>query len=254
MWSTAITRSPSPSNARPKSALCKRTASLTTSGCVAPHASLMFFPFGRSFNTMTVAPSRANTSGATSLIAPLAQSNTTRMLAKAKTGNSPTMWDAYSPIKSTCVAEAEGTAAEPVMCDSIASCCASLNFTPPLANSFTPLSKYGLCDAVIAALAQPRFAARNAIAGVGTTPSSSTDTPPASNPLASAVSICFPDSRVSRPIRTLVTPSSRAATNPSSATYCSVSSVKATPRTPSVPNRSIVYTHIRAKNIARTNE
>jgi hypothetical protein len=29
--------------------------------------------------------------------------------------------------------------------------------------------------------------------------------------------------------------------------------VKATPRTPSVPNRSIVYTHIRATNIARTN-
>ena len=78
VWSTAMARSASPSKARPSSAWCSTTAKESWVGSVEPHFSLMFSPSGASCNAVTQAPSSANTHGAISLAAPLAQSMTMR--------------------------------------------------------------------------------------------------------------------------------------------------------------------------------
>ncbi len=75
-WSTATSRSASPSRARPRSAPSFKTASARASGCVEPHASLMLEPSGSPAITLTVAPRRSRTPGATSQPAPFAQSIT----------------------------------------------------------------------------------------------------------------------------------------------------------------------------------
>jgi len=64
---TAMTRSASPSNARPAAAPEDRTACRSPSGWVEPHASLMLVPSGASLITTTSAPAARSTSGATSL-------------------------------------------------------------------------------------------------------------------------------------------------------------------------------------------
>ena len=78
VWSTAMTRSASPSNASPRSAWCSTTARDSCVGSVDPHRSLMFAPSGLSCSAVTRAPRSASTHGAISLAAPLAQSMTMR--------------------------------------------------------------------------------------------------------------------------------------------------------------------------------
>ena len=54
-----MSRSASPSKARPSSRPAAATVSARRSGCVEPHPSLMFVPFGASKRTVTSAPSAA---------------------------------------------------------------------------------------------------------------------------------------------------------------------------------------------------
>ena len=61
--STAITRSASPSKAKPMFAPAAVTAARSSSGCVEPHASLMFEPSGAACSTSTSAPTRAQRRG-----------------------------------------------------------------------------------------------------------------------------------------------------------------------------------------------
>src|SRR5690349_684540 len=77
-------------------------------------------------------------------------------------------------------------------------------------------------------------------------PASSTLTPSAAAPAASADSSSGPDARVSRPITRRSTSSTRAAARPSASTYSGVSSLLATPRTPSVPNRKLMSSALRS--------
>ena len=114
------------------------------------------------------------------------------------------------------------------------------SFVPPAAKSFTPLSANGLWEAVITAAATDSDCAIRATAGVGSTPSSSTSTPSAAKPATSAASSSGPERRVSRPMTMRGPPSTRAAARPRASAYSTVSSVFATPRTPSVPNRSVM--------------
>ena len=116
---------------------------------------------------------------------------------------------------------------------------ASSSLRPPAANSLTPLSANGLCDAVIIAAGARRTTLARAIAGVGTTPASRTVAPAAVSPSARACSNAGPLSRVSRPMIHSPAPSTSAAARPSSVTNAVVSSVCATPRTPSVPKRTV---------------
>ena len=64
VWSTAMSRSASPSKARPASAPASTTARRSASGWVAPQRSLMLQPSGWSLMTVTSAPRRSNASGA----------------------------------------------------------------------------------------------------------------------------------------------------------------------------------------------
>ena len=81
--STAIRRSASPSNARPRSSPAADTVSARRSGWVEPQPSLMFVPSGDAKRTVTSAPSERNSSGATWLAEPLAQSIPIRSPANA---------------------------------------------------------------------------------------------------------------------------------------------------------------------------
>ncbi len=79
VWSTATSRSASPSRARPIVAPRARPPRRPTrSGWVDPHPSLMLVPSGSQAMASTVAPRRSRTTGAMAEAAPLAQSTTTR--------------------------------------------------------------------------------------------------------------------------------------------------------------------------------
>src|SRR5262245_55920750 len=99
-----------------------------------------------------------------------------------------------------------------------------------------PLSPNGLCEAEITA---PASVAANATAGVGATPRSSIETPSLAKPAHNAACNIGPEIRVSRPTAIVDAPSTRAAARPSASTSSGVRSTLATPRTPSVPNRSV---------------
>ena len=64
-WSIITTRSPSPSKAIPKSALCFKVASLMVLGCVEPTSRLILNPSGSLPIAITSAPSSENILGAT---------------------------------------------------------------------------------------------------------------------------------------------------------------------------------------------
>ena len=85
----------------------------------------------------------------------------------------------------------------------------------------------------------PARCARNAIAGVDATPSDVTRAPSATKPRVRSASMRGPDSRVSRPTRNVVG-ADHPRRGPARARRPSgdVRSVSASPRTPSVPNRS----------------
>ena len=75
--STASTRSPSPSKAKPTACPPLTTASASASTCVEPQPALMLRPSGASAIAVTRAPRRRKASGAARWVAPLAQSSTT---------------------------------------------------------------------------------------------------------------------------------------------------------------------------------
>src|SRR3954447_4918291 len=102
-----------------------------------------------------------------------------------------------------------------------------------------PLSRYGLCDALMtAARSKPRVAMSSGAAGVGRTPPRKTSPPADATPAASAASSISPLSRVSRitSTRGVSVPDCSVAARPSFTARSAVSSSPATPRTPSVPN------------------
>ena len=84
-----MTRSASPSKARPRSAPCATTSRASSPGSVEPHLSLMFAPSGASDSAVTCAPRSANTRGAMALAAPLAQSTTRRSPLEAPPSERP---------------------------------------------------------------------------------------------------------------------------------------------------------------------
>ena len=90
VWSTATSRSASPSSARPTSAPLATTAAPTRSGWVDPQPSLMLVPSGSRAMASTVAPRRSRTRGATDEAAPLAQSTTTRIPASERPSRAAT--------------------------------------------------------------------------------------------------------------------------------------------------------------------
>ena len=92
VWSTATSRSASPSRARPTSASWASTAAATNSGWVEPQPSLMLVPSGSQATATTVAPSRSRTIGAMREAAPLAQSTTTFIPARARPSRAATRW------------------------------------------------------------------------------------------------------------------------------------------------------------------
>ena len=82
----------------------------------------------------------------------------------------------------------------------MASSTASANLNPSAPKSLMPLSAQGLCEAEMTTPAwNPCVLARNATAGVVTTPALSTMAPAWRRPSASVAAIHGPDSRVSRP-------------------------------------------------------
>src|SRR6476646_3252070 len=90
-------------------------------------------------------------------------------------------------------------------------------------------------------MTRPRSAAPDATTcatvGVGTTPSSRTCAPSAANPAAAAASSISPDGRVSRPMATVLPPSTRTALRATASASSGVrTSPLASPRIPSVPN------------------
>ena len=120
---------------------------------------------------------------------------------------------------------------------SMRSSTSSGSLRPPGANSLMPLSAKGLCEAeIIAPAHRLGRGRRRPPPASGTTPRSSTSTPSAAKPAASAASSRGPEMRVSRPTTTRSPPSTRAAARPRARVSSGVSSVLATPRTPSVPN------------------
>src|SRR3954447_16061960 len=102
-----------------------------------------------------------------------------------------------------------------------------------------PLSRYGLCDALMtAARSKPRVAMSSGAAGVGRTPPRKTAPPAEATPAARAASSISPLSRVSRITRTrgVSAPDCSVAARPIFRARSAVNSSPATPRTPSVPN------------------
>ena len=112
----------------------------------------------------------------------------------------------------------------------------SSSLRPPGAKNLMPLSPKGLCDAEIMAAATPSALDRWATPGVGSTPMSTTDAPSDARPALSAAASSGPDRRVSRATSQRPAPMARTAARPSETASSGVSSVLATPRTPSVPN------------------
>ena len=117
---------------------------------------------------------------------------------------------------------------------------ASSSFSPSASRTLRPLSSAGLCEAetMIPAASSPS-AARNASAGVGTTPTTWTVTPRLVAPAAIAATNMSPERRVSWP--TTIEPpgptSRCAVARPSANAVVGLRSTLATPRMPSVPNR-----------------
>src|SRR5215213_10231686 len=124
--------------------------------------------------------------------------------------------------------------------DSTAASTSSGSLRPPGAKSLMPLSAKRLCEAEIMAPGTPSASEMKATPGVGRTPRRCTATPSAAKPAARAASRRGPEMRVSRPTTTRSPPSTRAAARPRARESSGVSSVLATPRMPSVPNRSVI--------------
>ena len=98
--STASIRSPSPSNAIPRSYPPTPTAERSIARSVAPQPALMFVPSGAFASAVTSAPSRSNTPGAIAEYAPLAQSTAIRRPVRSEPKCSTTC-STYPPVASS---------------------------------------------------------------------------------------------------------------------------------------------------------
>ena len=101
-----------------------------------------------------------------------------------------------------------------------------------VSKNFTPLYSGGLCDAV---MTTPRSRPSSATAGVGTTPASTAEPPADATPRANASSSSSPEPRVSRPTKTRPPPDQSADALPRRSTSSTVMNSPTMPRTPSVP-------------------
>jgi hypothetical protein len=165
----------------------------------------MLRPFGVWWIVVTSAPARTKVAGATSLIAPFAQSSTMCNDASDRCPwrSARTRCSTYRSIapatlssKPPCVAAGAAAAMRSPSLASMASSTSSLNFVPPGAKILTPLSVHGLCDAVMTAAGTLMRCDQYATAGVGSTPRSYTLAP---RPAAKASDSSWLDARVSRP-------------------------------------------------------
>src|SRR6478609_2672369 len=211
----------------------------------------MFNPSGLPPMTTTSAPARRYTSGARSDAAPCAQSTTTRS-PPSGLGVAMSRWSRYRRSASTArvirptpspIGNGEGASIRA----SMASSTASSSLSPPAAKILMPLSGIALCEAEITTpRSAPISTVRNATAGVGNTPSSSTSTPAEARPAATAASSISPLARGSRPMTAVglapetasaarAAMSTRAAEVARRSASSGVRSALARPRTPSVP-------------------
>ena len=216
VWSTATSRSASPSRARPTSAPLATTSAASDSGWVEPQPSLMLVPSGSYGDGVARRrPGARRTSGATAEAAPLAQSTTTRMpvevapLEHLRPGGRCSRRRASGSADSRPDAVAGGgrgrgpsAARTRSSSSSTAASVASGSLSPPAAKSLTPLSAKGLCEAEMTAAgtAALRPSARPP-PGVGRTPRSTTSAPSLASPADRAAWSSGPERRVSRPTR-----------------------------------------------------
>ena len=210
--------------------------------------------------TVTSAPARRKASGATTDVAPFAQSATIfRPFSgvgcdfSGPTGAmAETRWSMYRLV-AVAVSWLTRPTPAPVgrsqswpSTASISSSLVSGSLKPPRAKNLMPLSGIGLWDAEITApISTLSTDVRYATPGVGMMPASITSKPPADMPADNAAARKSPETRVSRPTsarRRLSnslrssSPSTRTAASPKSSASCAVKSLFANPRTPSVPN------------------
>ena len=164
----------------------------------------MLMPSGSAPITVTRAPASVNTSGDTPAAAPWAQSSTTcrpsRSSRHACRAGAPRSGP-RRPRNGGCDRPRTPVGASLVDASacSMRSSTSSGSLVPPCAKNLIPLSAAGLCDAdTITPKSALMSAMRNAAAGVGMTPASSTSTPELARPADTAAAMNSPDTRVSR--------------------------------------------------------
>ena len=249
-WSTAMTRSASPSKASPRSAWCATTARASSPGSVEPHLSLMFAPSGASCSALTSAPSPASTRGAMALAAPLAQSTTmcrpsrrrpsrvaaeVRLVELDRTGVGA---DTAHAVAGRAAGRAVRVGQQRVELALDLALDLDRQLRPQQAEQLDPVVGEGVVrgrdDGAgrLAGLAprrpRPGWAARRG---------RSTSAPSAARPAEKAAWRSGPERRVSRPTTNVGAGRTRAAARPRASASSGVSSSFATPRTPSVPKR-----------------
>ena len=178
-WSTAITRSPSPSKASPMAAPRSTTAAARPTRRGRPATFVDVAPVGRVVDHDHVGAERERTPPARHRSSPRWRSRARpatrpatacrspdgrRTAERRATWSSRSAWGrraAYRPSTAPSAASIDDSTP-------------SVSFVPPAAKIFTPLSPHGLCDAVMTAAGTPRCCDQYATAGVGTTPRSTT--------------------------------------------------------------------------------
>ena len=228
------------------------------SGCVEPQSALMLRPSGSALSTTTSAPSgpqrtRAGVErGAVRAVEHDAQARE-RVAPRARRSTCATYSRAAIAVRPLDGRGRSGADARIVASScSMRASTSSGSLRPPGASSFTPLSDHGLWLAEITAAAAPSTCARNATPGVDSTPTAIDPRPfGARAPATSAASMrgarlagVAPDDERRRGR------APRAAARPSAVTSSSVRSVSASPRTPSVPNRSTGAARVSASSTA----
>ena len=223
-------------------------------GVVEPQPSLMLVPSGAALSTSTSAPSarsavgRGPERGAVAAVDHHAQAGEVAALRASRRGRRRSRRAALAVLAGHPDAGADRAGlghARPRASRSRArprSRVGSVILRPPAASSFTPLSANGLWLAEITAPGAPAVGApRRRRPAWGARPTCTTSAPSAQMPATSAASSIGPERRVSRPRRTGSScPSTRTAARPRAVTSSTVSSSFATPRTPSVPKRSVM--------------
>ena len=146
----------------PASAPVAATFAANASKLVEPHARLMLKPSGRLPMAVTSAPISANTRGATSYAAPCAQSTTSFMPEKRRADGRVFLQNSiYRPCasvrRSALPRRAESTQViSALIIASMRAVISSGSFAPSPPKNLTPLSGYGLCEALMTTPAAAR--------------------------------------------------------------------------------------------------